>query len=72
MTTKNLAAISMGEKTVLTLNTKNRASLRTSIPMFIVKQWNLKAGEYVEWALELCKEGELVATIRKSKSKLRK
>ena len=36
------------------------------MPMFIVKQWNLKAGDEVEWSLEICKEGELVATVRKT------
>lgn len=34
--------------------------------MFIVKQWNLKAGEEVEWALEVCKNSELVATVRRA------
>lgn len=68
MHTKKVVSTSMGERTVLTLNTKNRASLRTSVPMFIVKQWNLQAGEHVEWSLEVCKEGELVATIRKATS----
>jgi hypothetical protein len=58
----------MGERTALSLNTKNKASLKTTVPMFIVKQWNLKAGEEVEWALEVCKDGELVATVRKSMS----
>jgi hypothetical protein len=62
------SSITMGEKTALSLNTKNKASLKTTVPMFIVKQWNLKAGEELEWALEVCKEGELVATVRKTSS----
>ncbi len=57
-------SVSMGERTVLTLNTKNRSSLRTTIPMFIVKQWGLKAGDDVEWSLEVCNDGELVAAVR--------
>ncbi|MGH9952233.1 MAG: AbrB/MazE/SpoVT family DNA-binding domain-containing protein [Nitrososphaeraceae archaeon] len=59
------SSITMGETTALSLNNKNKASLKTTVPMFIVKQWNLKAGEEVEWALEVCKDGELVATVRK-------
>ena len=68
--------LSMGERTTMSLNTKNRASLKTTVPMFIVNQWNLKAGEEVEWALDVCKDGELVATVRKTvphrKSKYKK
>jgi hypothetical protein len=57
----------MGETTALSLNNKSKASLKTTVPMFIVKQWNLKAGEEVEWTLEVCKDsGELVATVRKA------
>jgi hypothetical protein len=59
-------SITMGETTALSLNNKQKASLKTTVPMFIVKQWNLKAGEEVEWALEVCKNGELVATVRKA------
>jgi hypothetical protein len=59
-------SITMGETTALSLNNKQKASLKTTVPMFIVKQWNLKAGEEVEWALEVCKDGELVATVRKA------
>ena len=31
---------------------QNKASLKTTVPMFIVKQWNLKAGEEVEYNLK--------------------
>lgn len=61
----------MGERTALALNTKNKASLRTTVPMFIVKQWNLKAGEELEWSLEVCKNGELVATVRTATVKIK-
>ena len=40
------------EVTTLILNAPNKASLRTSIPMFIVKQWGLKAGDKLDWSLE--------------------
>jgi hypothetical protein len=39
----------MGEITSLALNAPNRASLRTTIPMFIVKQWKLKVGDKLDW-----------------------
>ena len=62
----NSESVSMGERTTLSLNTKNRASLKTTVPMFIVKQWGLKAGDDVEWALEICSYGDLVATVRRT------
>lgn len=60
------SSVTMGETTALSLNNKNKASLKTTVPMFIVKQWNLKAGEEVEWALEVCSNGDLVATVRRT------
>ena len=56
----------MGERTALALNTKHRTSLRTTVPMFIVKQWNLKPGDEVEWSLEVCDNGELIAAVRRT------
>ena len=47
----------MGEVTTLALNAPNKASLRTTIPMFIVKQWGLKAGDKLDWLLEARKNG---------------
>jgi hypothetical protein len=34
--------------------------------MFIVKQWNLKPGDEVEWSLEVCDSGELIAAVRRT------
>lgn len=62
------SSITMGERTALSLNTNNKASLKTTIPMFIVKQWRLKAGKEVQWTLEVCKDGELIAAVRKTLS----
>ena len=72
-TTDNIA---MGEKTNLTLNTPNKASLRTTVPMFIVKQWGLQVGQQLDWSLEICNSpgsggggggnSELVAVVRRS------
>jgi hypothetical protein len=56
----------MGERIALALNTKHRTSLRTTVPMFIVKQWNLKPGDEVEWSLEVCDSGELIAAVRRT------
>jgi hypothetical protein len=39
-------------------------SLRTSIPMFIVKQWGLKAGEKLDWSLE-ARKNEISIMVRK-------
>jgi hypothetical protein len=39
-------------------------SLRTSIPMFIVKQWGLKAGEKLDWSLE-ARKNETSIVVRK-------
>jgi hypothetical protein len=61
----------MGETTKLVLSTANKASLRTTIPMFIVKQWGLKPGHQLDWSLEICgsSNNELVAVVRKAKAK---
>jgi hypothetical protein len=61
----------MGERTSLALNTANKASLRTTVPMFIVKQWGLKPGHKLDWSLEVCgsSNNELVVVVRKAKAK---
>jgi hypothetical protein len=55
----------MGELTTLALNTPNKASLRTTIPMFIVKQWGLKAGDKLDWSLEARSKNEITIVVRK-------
>jgi hypothetical protein len=60
--------IDMGEITTLALNSPNRASLRTTIPMFIVKQWGLHAGDKLDWSLEARKD-EIVILVRKAETK---
>lgn len=54
----------MGEITTLALNAPNKASLRTTIPMFIVKQWGLKSGDKLDWSLS-SKGNEIVIIVRK-------
>jgi hypothetical protein len=58
----------MGEITTLALNSPKRASLRTTIPMFIVKQWGLHAGDKLDWSLEARKD-EIVILVRKAETK---
>lgn len=59
----------MGETTTLALNAPKKASLRTTVPMFIVKQWKLKPGDMLEWSLDARGKNELVILIRKSNQK---
>ena len=63
--------IDMGEITTLALNSPNRASLRTTIPMFIVKQWGLHAGDKLDWSLEARKD-EIVILVKKAEIKNKK
>jgi hypothetical protein len=56
----------MGELTTLALNAPNKASLRTTIPMFIVKQWGLKSGDKLDWSLESRGRNEIVIVVRKT------
>ena len=58
----------MGEVTTLALNAPNKASLRTTIPMFIVKQWGLKAGDKLDWSLE-ARKNEVIIVVRMAESK---
>lgn len=55
----------MGEVTTLALNAPNKASLRTTIPMFIVKQWELKSGDKLDWSLEARGKNEIVIVVKK-------
>ena len=55
----------MGETTTLALNAPNKASLRTTIPMFIVKQWGLKSGDQLDWSFSLL-NNEMVVVVRKA------
>jgi hypothetical protein len=55
----------MGETTVLALNAPNKASLRTTVPMFIVKQWGLKAGDKLDWSVAVRSRNEIVIIVKK-------
>ena len=56
----------MGEVTTVSRASSNFASLRTVIPMSIIKQWKLKEGDKIDWEWEVLK-GEMVLIIKKAK-----
>ena len=55
----------VGEETTLSLNSSKRTSLRTTVPMSLVKQWNLNVGDKLDWTIKIC-DNELVAVIKKA------
>jgi hypothetical protein len=59
----------MGETTVLALNAPNKASLRTTVPMFIVKQWSLKPGDKLDWSIDVRGKNEIVIVVKKGIAK---
>lgn len=58
----------MGEVTTLTKASSNYASLRTVVPMPIVRQWNLKERDKLDWSWEV-QNNEMVVVVRKVKAK---
>ena len=52
----------MVETTILALAASNRASLRTTVPMSIVKQFGLKSGDMLEWTFEV-KNNEIIIVV---------
>jgi hypothetical protein len=57
-------ALVVGEESTLIKNTKKFASLRTTVPMSVVKQWKLKEGDRLDWSWEVV-NGELVVVVRR-------
>jgi hypothetical protein len=57
---------SVGEITTISRASSNFASLRTVIPMSIIKQWKLKEGDKLEWEWQVLK-GEMILVINKVK-----
>ena len=53
------------EKTTLAKASSNFASLRTVVPMSIVKQWQLKEGDQLDWSWE-ARNGEMIIVIKKA------
>ncbi len=53
----------MGEVTTLTKAASNTTSLRTTVPASIVKQFNLKEKDQLDWSL-IVTEGEMRISIK--------
>lgn len=58
----------MGEITVLTKATSKSKSLRTTIPIGIVRQFNLSEGDKLNWEIR-AEEGELVIVVKPIKGR---
>jgi bifunctional DNA-binding transcriptional regulator/antitoxin component of YhaV-PrlF toxin-antitoxin module len=56
----------MGEITTLTKAATKTTSLRTTVPMSIVKQFNLKTGDRLNWVFDV-KNGEMIIVVKPSK-----
>lgn len=54
----------VGETTKLSKAATGKESLRTTIPMNIVRQWNLSAGDEIDWTWEVVK-GEMIVRIKR-------
>jgi bifunctional DNA-binding transcriptional regulator/antitoxin component of YhaV-PrlF toxin-antitoxin module len=57
----------LGEITTLTAATTGKDSLRTTVPMSIVKHFKLKAGSKLDWDFE-ARDNELIIVVRPLKS----
>ncbi|MDQ6864259.1 MAG: AbrB/MazE/SpoVT family DNA-binding domain-containing protein [Thermoproteota archaeon] len=58
----------MGEETTLAKNSPKFASLRTTIPMSIVRQWQLKEGDKLDWSWE-ARDGEMILVVRRKRGR---
>jgi len=61
----------MGEITVLTKATSKSKSLRTTVPMGIVKQFNLSEGDKLNWEIR-AEDGGLIIVVKPLKEKVKK
>ena len=55
--------MALGERTILTKVTPKSNSLRTTVPIFIVKQFDLNEGDMLEWELGVV-DGELSIIVK--------
>lgn len=60
-------AILLGETTVLALAASKRSSLRTTVPMSVVKQFGLQAGDKLEWSFQ-ARNSEIVMVVKPIKT----
>ena len=54
----------MGEITSVARNVKSFASLRTTMPISMVRQWKLKPKDKLYWEREV-RDGKMVAVVKK-------
>ena len=59
----------MGETTTLTKATTKSKSLRTTIPMGIVKQFDLSEGDKIDWEIK-AEEGRLIIVVKPIKEEI--
>lgn len=64
MTYRNILNAVMGEITSLTKNTKEFASLKTTVPMSFVRQWALTDKDKLFWEWKVV-DGEMIAVVAK-------
>lgn len=57
----------MGEQTTLSLATSGKESLRTTVPMSILRQFKLEAGDKLDWTLE-ARNNDLIIVVNPVKS----
>lgn len=53
----------MGEITTLQVATTGKESLRTTVPISIVRQFNLNNGDKLDWSLR-AEDGELIIQVK--------
>jgi bifunctional DNA-binding transcriptional regulator/antitoxin component of YhaV-PrlF toxin-antitoxin module len=53
----------VGELTKLSKATSGKESLRTTVPMSILKQFNLEAGDKLDWTLE-ARNNEIIIIVQ--------
>ena len=58
----------VGETTTLAKASSNYASLRTVVPMSIVKQWKLNEGDKLDWEWKVV-DGEMALMVKKATKK---
>ncbi|HML03872.1 MAG TPA: AbrB family transcriptional regulator [Candidatus Bathyarchaeia archaeon] len=52
----------MGEQTTLTVATTGKESLRTTVPISIIKNFKLKAGDKLDWNFDV-KDGKMIIVV---------
>jgi hypothetical protein len=57
-----------GVETLLTPASTNSSSLRTTVPVWVVKQFELESGDSLFWRLESSKEGLKLVVVPSKRS----